>query len=126
MNPLHAFALAAIVLAAVTLFVFGNFFLGDPDVSFRSSDANWADSENRHKGRDFSVILLSFERYKRNCSAPQAALLRTTRQHWLNAFAWRSYLQDPEWSVPYADPVPQIGNYYPPVTMKHCYNGGPN
>jgi hypothetical protein len=100
----------------------GWLLLSNPDVKFRSSDSNWADGESQSKGRDFDSVVTYFELYRLDCNAPSARLLRTTRREWWNVFAWPSYLLDPKWQVPYAEPDERIGYYYPPITAEHCYN----
>lgn len=111
---------AAFVIIAL---VGGYIFLGNPDVTYRSSDGRWADSEIQFKGLKFERIVWSFEGYKLKCNAPSAVLKRATPEYWFNPFAWPSYLSDRKWHVPYSDAHGEIGGYYPPVTMTHCYNG---
>jgi hypothetical protein len=111
-------------VAGLFAILFGYILFGNPDVSFRTSDANWADSEINSKGRDFESIVFNFERYKLSCSAPEAVLLRTTPRIWINVFAWPAFASERKWRVPYADAVPEIGTYYPPAGQRHCYNEG--
>jgi hypothetical protein len=100
----------------------GYLFLGDPDVQFRSSDANWSDSEIQMKGRDFASIVFFFETYKLKCGAPSATLIRTTQFNWYNVFAWPSYFTARKWKVTYGPPDPRIGDHFPDVFQEHCNN----
>lgn len=113
-------------LGAVALLLAVCFILfGDPDVDFRSSDSQWADSEIQSKGRTFEIVVANFEAYRLMCEAPTAKLVRTTETFWINIFALPSYLTDKKWQVPYAAEDPEIETYYPPASdAGHCYNAG--
>ena len=111
-------------MLAVVLLLLACFWLGTPDAAFRSSDAKWADYEIGLKGRRLDTIAVNFEHYKLSCAVPHAVLLRTTPRHWMNVFAWPNYLTDRKWRVPYADPVLEIGDYYPLVNAKNCATEG--
>jgi hypothetical protein len=110
------------LVVAVGTVLLGYTFFSNPNVSFRSSDEQWADAEYQGKGRTFEVIVEQFEGYKIKCSAPEAVLLRTTRQNWINAFAWLSFFTDKKWRVPYAEASTKLGDYYPPSNQENCFN----
>ncbi|MBI1329311.1 MAG: hypothetical protein GC166_05345 [Alphaproteobacteria bacterium] len=123
MRHFHKNLMLPLGLATCAVIVTG-YLLSFPDAQFRSSDGGWADTEDQAKGRTFDTVVWNFEGYKLKCNAPKAVLVRTTKQTWFNIFAWRSYLTNPKWRVPYSDAHPEIGYYYPPADAVHCYNGG--
>ena len=113
-----------ILVAIAVVLLVGYWQFGNPDAIFRSSDGKWADSEVRFKGRDFKTIVWYFEAYKLSCAAPHATLVRATPQYRYDVFAWPSYYSDPKWRVPFSDAHPEIGDYYPPVSVASCSNRG--
>ena len=90
---------------------------GARDVSFESSEGDWADSEVLFKGRDYEMILALFEKYKSSCGRPNATLFRITEQNWYNVIAWWSYIHDAKWTVPYGPPR-RKSYYEPPCAAK--------
>jgi hypothetical protein len=113
-----------VVAMAIVAIVMGYWLFGDTNIVLRSSDGKWADSEVLFKGRKFEILVWNFEAYKMRCSAPNAILLRATPERWYNVFAWPDYLTNYKWHVPYSDAHPEIGDYYPAVSAKNCYNLG--
>jgi len=93
------------------------------NVSFQSSDGEWADTEILFKGRDFGSIRRSFETYRVNCS-PNSVLQRTTlKPEWHTLDHWFNDYSSPKWRVPYFPALPNaVGGYYPPIHVKHCAN----
>jgi hypothetical protein len=89
----------------------------DKDVAFESSDGEWADNEVLMKGRDFEVILSSFEAYRLKCNRPEVSLIRTTEPGWFTDTG------SPKWNVPYRLPSPDIaGGYRQPDCMQGGYS----
>jgi hypothetical protein len=97
-------------LAIGILIVLGFAFFGNPDASFRSSDAKWRDVEVGLKGRHFDIVEADFQSYKSGCSAPRTVLLRTTPVRWYDVFAWPNYFTDRKWRVPYVEPAGNVPN----------------
>jgi hypothetical protein len=114
---LYILVLFVMVAVASPFLMFTYWMYGNPDVDFRSSDSNWADSEVRFKGRQFEDIVFLFELYKLDCDAPTAKLVRTTPIRWYNLLAWPSYLRDIKWNVSYREGGPAISGYYEPSCM---------
>jgi hypothetical protein len=114
-------SLAVVLIAVVASWAFFN--SKGTEVSFQSSDGEWADSEILFKGRTFNDLLVNFELYKLRC-APNVSLQRTTRQpEWYEPIWWFNDYTSPKWHVPFAEALPKTkSGYYPPVTMKHCAN----
>lgn len=102
------------IVGAIFVLIPAYFIFGSPSATFRSSDGLWADSEVQFKGRDFRSVVVYFESYKVMCGAPKATLLRATPKHWVNIFAWPSYVQNKKWRVPFSDKHPELGNYLEP------------
>jgi hypothetical protein len=101
-----------ITALTIIFLVLGYLAYNNPSASFRSSDNQWADSEVVFKGRQFdNAIVPEFESYKLQCSAPKAKLIRTTKQQWVDIFAWPSYFTNPKWRVPYGEPNEALGDY---------------
>jgi hypothetical protein len=71
------------------------------NVRFESSEGVWRDNENLFKGRDYAIVLGSFEDYKKRCGNRTAILYRTTTPNPFKVFEWWSYAHDPKWKVPY-------------------------
>jgi hypothetical protein len=110
-----------VAAVAIVFALFMGFILfRDPDVCFRSNDSNWADSEFNTKGRHYDNMVFYFEAYKLHCNAPNAQLLRTTSKNWFNLFAWPNYINHVQWRLPYAEPDPAIGSYFPISGDKNC------
>jgi hypothetical protein len=112
-----------IVIACVPLVLLMYWLFGTPDAHFRSSDSNWARREISFKALDFESVAFSFEMYRLNCQADAAKLVRTTKMHWWNVFAWPSYATNPKWNVPYGAPDKRIGTPHP-RGRNHCANQG--
>ena len=112
-----------IVIACIPLVLIMYWLLGNPDANFRSSDLSWAKAENSFKAHDFDVVAWKFEIYRLKCQAGPARLIRTTKMHWWNIFAWHSYATDPKWNVPYGVPYRRIGASFP-LDPQHCSNQG--
>ena len=118
--------LLSIALVMAIPFVYLAWMVGTfkgTNVSFQSSDGEWADSEVLFKGREFQGIREGFETYRANC-ARDARLQRTTPKPKWNAFDhWFNDYSAPKWQVPYAPALPNaVRGYYPPVDIKHCAN----
>ena len=107
---LSRFYLVLFFSSIAVLIVWG---VGRPNVSFESSEGNWADQEVQFKGRDYEDILWYFEKYKTLCGLPNATLIRTTKHNWYNVVAWWSYWHDTKWEVPYRPPLRTA--YFDPV-----------
>lgn len=67
-----------VIVGAVFVLVFGCLAFHNPDVTLRSSDGRWADSEVGFKGRNFDDLVFYFEGYKLKCHASKASLTRAT------------------------------------------------
>lgn len=114
-----------IVIGSLPLLLVMYGLFRNPDADFRSSDLNWAGGENSFKGVGLDGVAFSFEMYRLKCQAHSAQLVRTTKMHWWNVFAWPSYMTNPKWNVPYAAPDERIGSRYPPSrNQNHCANRG--
>jgi hypothetical protein len=109
-----------LVAASIIALACGYFLFHSPNVTLRSSDGRWADSEIQSKGRSFDELVWNFEGYKLSCSALDAKLVRATPEFWYDVFAWPNYLTDRKWHVPYSNTHPEIGDYYPQTTMQNC------
>lgn len=97
------------------------------DVSFQSSDGNWADNEVLFKGRTFESIAALFELYKIRCNAPNASLQRVTgKPSIFTASRWFDNYEAKKWQVPLAPRHDSLNgaSYYPKASMEHCYNTG--
>lgn len=94
------------------------------DVSFQSSDGQWADHERPADGRGFAAVLMNFELYRLQCDAPDAELQRTTpTPRWYTLRFWLEDRSRPEWKLPYAEALPYMeSGDYPPAYMQHCAN----
>lgn len=113
-----------IVIGCVPLLLVMYGLFRNPDVSFRSSDSNWAGGESSFKGFGFDSVAFSFEMYRLKCQADSAQLIRTTKMQWWNVFAWPSYMTDPKWNVPYGQPDPRIGSSILRGKMAQCARAG--
>jgi hypothetical protein len=104
-RPLRILSRFYLVLFFSSIAVWIVWSVGWPNVSFESSEGNWADQEVQFKARDYEAILWYFEKYKTLCGLPNATLIRTTKQNWYNVVAWWSYWHDAKWKVPYRPPL---------------------
>ncbi len=94
-----------------------------PNVSFESSDENWADHEIQLKDRDFTSMIYFFSLYKVKCGAENVILYRTTGKQSLNIFHWPSHLFEIKWQVPFkASSSKNESKVYPSFTANHCFN----
>ena len=113
-------ALIAVLPFASSL-LYGEIFSGT-NVSFQSSDGNWADREIKFKGREFEEIAELFQMYKKRCNAPDATLERTTPSPVRDLpGSWFNDYSRPKWQVPYHAPRRTEPIYYP----RCYYNGAP-
>ena len=119
--PLIYIASILVLVVGYRAWVIGTF--RETDVSYQSSDGEWADTERTSKGRHFDDIRWLFEKYRKNCS-PSSVLQRTTKQpEWHTLAYWFNDYSLPKWQVPYAPPLPNaVGGYYPPANIPSCAN----
>lgn len=95
------------------------------NVAYQASDGHWADYEMLHKGRDFHMIVWSYERYKMLCERPDVTLQRITEKP--NVFAITRWFDDfdaPKWKVPLVKQHAHLEGKlsHPSVFEKHCFN----
>ena len=113
----------SILLGLIAIFL-GQFFIydyGGINVSFQSSNGEWADGEVIFKGRNFESVLFFFEKYKSKCNKPEVILQRTTKKPTMFRLAyWIHGVEEPKWEIPYSNPHPNLKGEtvsYPP-----CYD----
>jgi hypothetical protein len=114
--PKRILSVAFLAFFAFVVGWFGWVSFGATSVAFESSEGDWSDQEVPLKGRDFTTIAASFERYKTRCGRLSAKLFRTTKPNLYNVFEWWNYAFDPKWNVPYR--APQILS----STVPRCAN----
>ena len=74
------------------------------DVTFESSDGNWTDSTAEAKGRDFKLVLRTFETYRFKQNKPDVTLVRVTALPEDSLFWSSEDKKNPKWKVPYGKP----------------------
>ncbi|EDY84878.1 hypothetical protein VDG1235_4512 [Verrucomicrobiia bacterium DG1235] len=74
------------------------------DATFESSDGKWTDSTFDRKGRNFLVVLRTFESYKLEENKPDLELVRVTPEPKWTIFNSKKEKMSPKWNVPYAEP----------------------
>jgi hypothetical protein len=75
---------------------------GGTDVAFQSSDGGWSGQESMMTGRNFFVMVKSFELYKLKCNKPRVTLQRISaaQDFWKWAWLFDDY-DSPKWQVPF-------------------------
>ena len=94
-----------LLLLGVVAFAAPNIYIRvgkGPDVTYQSSDGGWTDFECNMKGRDFKIILSSFNAYKEKNNKPGVTLKRVTKKPKIyNLSWWFADFSDPKWEVTY-------------------------
>ncbi|NNE15167.1 MAG: hypothetical protein HKO66_04755 [Saprospiraceae bacterium] len=101
-NILCLLATAGVTFVVILLIFFqtGSFMIGER-IEFATKGGEYSFMCMPSKGRDYKMMLRSFEDYKKKNDLTDIKIYRVTSKNYLNIGAWARYKFLPEWHHPF-------------------------